>query len=114
MYQVSLQAVAELFAQINDEVFDGTLPEPEFEIDTDPESATWGYCLEDGGVMVLGMLYEFPNYEHFEAVLCHEMIHLWQWILYRSGGHGETFEEIIPHFEANGYEVSFAGSHEYA
>lgn len=106
VYKVTEARIARNFKVINDQVFGGLLELSDIdEIDIDFLDTEWGYCVDEGNEIILGMTNEFPSVRDFLNTLCHEMIHLYQIMNDEIVDHGETFESFAQWAKKLGYVV---------
>ena len=67
-----------VLADINDRVFDGELPLELIDIDIDFLDTEWGFCVDEGDRIILGLTNEFRSRKQMIAIIVHEMIHAMQ------------------------------------
>lgn len=89
---ITLPLIIELFREGNKEFFNDSLPTPEFRLTSGRKAL--GSCSINTTTGRMGIniskAFKVTRDEAMETIL-HEMIHLWEWVTYRTMSHGTYF-----------------------
>lgn len=88
---INTQLVENIFSQANVRFFQNLLPTPSFEItNTRKQLGQFRGCVGRKPVIKISKYYKVSRND-VETTVIHEMIHLWQFVVYGSSNHGMTF-----------------------
>lgn len=116
-YAPTINDVIYWYDIINDQIFGNELPHPNA-VKLLRSNLYWGECFynkyKDGEIFFqLNFSTKFNSFKDFLEVLAHEMVHVWEFITYGYGGHGEHWESWRPKLKRFGLDLKIKKDIEY-
>lgn len=107
-YLVTERKVRKWFRKINKIFFENTLPEYS-KIVIQDDVCNWGLCKlsrkNADKHFTLKICENFPSFEMFISILTHEMVHMYQGLVFGKMSHAKTFLEWECVFKKYGIEI---------
>lgn len=102
---ITKELVKDIFCRANSRFFNNILPTPKFEITKNRMQLGQFRAYYGEYTIKVSSYYKFTTND-LETVVIHEMIHLWQHVVYGTSNHGTTFRN-------KAYEIRIHSNNEY-
>lgn len=83
LYNGFMKLIKQIFKEVNNDIFGGTLDTPEFICLHDGEHFGWFYCDENTCTINVNPVYCY-DYNTIFGTIAHEMCHYADWVFYKS------------------------------
>lgn len=101
-YNLTTNVLKEWFDLYNKKYFDGIIPQYSFQIKQ--TKSYFGKCFAGRRLIIMSNYLDRTEHD-FKNTFIHEMIHAWQWIVYRKCDHSYTFKNKAVIINKDGWNI---------